>query len=108
MEFHDPFGWHEVDADTLRIVHSKLAEFERLTWREILSPDTGNHQMPTDRICKEAQERLRELKLDEVDSLISLRLKRRVRVWGLMDRGVLNLLWWDPEHGVYPMNIADN
>jgi hypothetical protein len=29
-------------------------------------------------------------------------------VWGLKGSNGIYLLWWDPMHTVYPMNITDN
>jgi len=109
MEFRDPYGWHEVDSATILKVRSKLADFEKLTWREILDPSgSGSHRIPVSQICSAAQQRLAELWLDEIDHLVSLRIQGKVRVWGYIDRGVMTLLWWDPNHAVYPMNIANN
>ena len=44
---------------------------------------------------------VRILQLDDNETLISLRLKGRQRVWGIRILSVLNLLWWDPEHEVF-------
>ncbi|HEX4276442.1 MAG TPA: hypothetical protein VHZ74_13860 [Bryobacteraceae bacterium] len=108
MEFCDPYGWHQVDAETLLFIREKLGELEKLTWKEVLKPGSGSHPMPTKELCKEARDRLVELEIDEADNLVSIRLQQKMRVWGYMDQGILNLLWWDPEHSVYPMNIANN
>ena len=32
----------------------------------------------------------------------SLRLSGQERVWGILDQGVLSVLWWDPDHAVCP------
>jgi hypothetical protein len=40
--------------------------------------------------------------LDEFEDLVSLRLSARERVWGILAEGVLELLWWDPDHKVCP------
>ena len=108
MEFCDPYGWHELNPDGVLAIRSKLAEFEKLTWKEILRPGCGNHRIAVVRICRTAQDRLMELRLDEIDHLVSLRFQGSVRVWGYIDRGVMTLLWWDPDHSVYPMNLANN
>ena len=38
----------------------------------------------------------------ETDTLISLRVTGKKRIWGVRDGSVLHLLWWDPQHEVYP------
>ena len=50
----------------------------------------------------ENQRRLREIGQHDVDRLISLRVSSRERIFGILDKAVLRLLWWDPEHQVYP------
>jgi hypothetical protein len=89
-----------------------LRSFECNTWRELLAQGGGkkrHHYMPVDEICKDAQVRLSEINQDDIDQqLFSFRIDQKKRLWGIVDRHILKILWWDPEHQVYPMNIADN
>lgn len=64
----------------------------------------GNHKMEVADLDKEARDRLVEIDLDDLDELWSLRLSGRERVWGTITRNVFSLLWWDPEHTVYPVS----
>lgn len=108
MQFVDPFGWHALGAGVLEEICTKMGEFERLTWTEILVRDRRrNHSVPIDRLDSEAQKRLRKIGLD-MEILISLRLSGPKRVWGVMRNGVLELLWWDPDHLVCPSLGANN
>lgn len=107
----DPYGWRSVTAEQLLKIHTRLKEFERLTWGEILTPRQGrpiHHRHPVNQIADEAREQLRRKKLDDTEDLVSLRLEGRARIWGVLQGSVLLILWWDPDHLVYPMNIADN
>jgi hypothetical protein len=107
----DPFGWHSMDRTEIAKVHLRLASLERSTWREILNPATGrrkHHYMPVEEISRAAQRQLEEKKLADTDTLVSIRIGQAERVWGILQAGVLLLLWWDPHHLVYPMNVADN
>ncbi len=61
-----------------------------------------NHTVLVSRLSPEAQKRLREIKQDDLDELTSLRLSGRERVWGIRESGIFHLLWWDPEHRVFP------
>lgn len=78
----------------------KLQAFETMTWGQILG--RNNHQVPVYRLSKDAQKRLQTCKLDDVDTLVSLRLAGLTRVWGIRRQRTLRVLWWDPEHKVCP------
>lgn len=103
LEMYDSFGWHEIDRDTLNEIRKKISNFESMTWNEILVRDSHrNHFVAIPRICREAQDRLQELRLDDIDGVTSLRLSGLERVWGIRDGAVLKLLWWDPDHSICP------
>ncbi|HLV95230.1 MAG TPA: hypothetical protein VKS44_08580 [Candidatus Acidoferrales bacterium] len=103
MEFCDPFGWHTVDKETLENIRSKLAEFEKRTLNEIfVASRKQNHGVPIKGLCSEAQKRLDELRLPDVEQLYCLRLSGTQRVWGFLTQNVLNLIWWDKDHLVCP------
>ncbi len=67
----------------------------------MLDAKKQNHNVAVDKLIKEAQDRLVEINLDDLDELASLHLTGKGRVWGIIDRGVMDLLWWDAEHRVY-------
>jgi hypothetical protein len=104
MEVGDPFGWHILDENEIQFVRDKLKEFESMTWDQILiKAKKQNHSVSIDDLIKDAQRRLTEINLDDLDQLVSLHLSGRKRVWGyIVDQGVMNLLWWDPEHTICP------
>lgn len=103
MEVVGPFGWHQVDGFLTLKLREKLAHFESRTWNEILvQSNKQNHAVDKNRLSRVAQRRLEALQADDVDSLVSLRLSGRERVWGILRGAILDLLWWDPEHQVYP------
>ncbi|MDP9932536.1 hypothetical protein J2X92_004791 [Variovorax paradoxus] len=76
-----------------------------MTWAEIQSATGGrkegnnNHFVPVAKMPKEAQDRLIELRLDDIDDLFSLRLQNALRLYGIRDGRVLRLIWHDPHHG---------
>ena len=103
MEFCDPFGWHVLDAATLKSVQEKLSNYETMTWREILLvAKKQNHPVPAENLDPKARKRLRDLGQLDLDELLSLRLTATQRAWGILREGVLHLLWWDPDHCVCP------
>ncbi len=95
-----PFGWSNIQGPKLREVAGKLAEFEKRTWADILGGDS--HEILLDSLCKDAKKRLRELKLDDFDHVLSLRLSGAERVICILSNNVAYVLWWDPEHDVCP------
>lgn len=104
MEFVDPFGWHILDVDKVLYIQQKLIGFESMTWREILVDSRKqNHTVPVESLGKQARDRLTEIDLDDLDELTSLLLSGAERVWGIIDQGIMTLLWWDPDHQVYPV-----
>lgn len=103
LEMVDPFGWHTIQREKLDEIRDKLAEFEKLSWNEILVQQKHwHHTVQVEKINKDAQERLKEVNQDDIDELVSLHLSGKERIWGIRELGVLKLLWWDPEHQVCP------
>ena len=103
MEFVDPYGWHTLDADKLKSIREKLGHFETMTWNEILvKGKKRNHSVSVSSLCPSALKRLKDLGQIHVEELVSLRLSGPERVWGVRERGVLTVLWWDPLHQVCP------
>ena len=103
LELVDPFGWHTIGESDLRFVLEKLASFESMTWTDILVKGKfQNHPIPVADLCSEARRRLADLNQDDIDELVSLRLAGKPRIWGIRDGHLLKLLWWDPNHQVYP------
>ncbi|MFZ2446667.1 MAG: hypothetical protein WAW37_09935 [Syntrophobacteraceae bacterium] len=103
LEVVAPFGWHAVHRDKLDEIRQKLSQFESQTWNEILiKGKKQNHTVSLVKLCPEARERLMELKQDDVEGVISLHLQGKERIWGIRDKHILKILWWDPDHLVCP------
>lgn len=100
LQLLEPFGWHKLDRDKLIEVQSKLAEFESMTWSEILG--RNSHFIPRTQLCQTAQDHLADLKLDDIDALVSLRLSGPERIFGILELGTLRLIFWDPDHHICP------
>jgi len=71
-----------------------------MTWKEIIS--NQNHPIDVAKLCKGAQKRLEARQID-ASILVSLRCTAKERIWGIRVENVLSLLWWDPNHAVYPV-----
>lgn len=82
----------------------RLAAFETMTWGEILTQGgRQNHLMPVVKICSPARTRLTARGQEDAEFVCSLRIGKAERIWGILDGAVLRVLWWDPEHLVYPI-----
>lgn len=101
LEKNGPYGWETIKGVLLwNTILPKLQNFETMTWGEILG--SQNHEVQVSSLCSEAQKRLKMLKLDDIEHLVSLRLSGKMRIWGLKKHRVLRILWWDPKHQVCP------
>jgi len=63
--------------------------------------------MPTDKIEPPAQRRLDDLGIDDTGTLYQLKIpggQGKQRLWGIRQENVFQILWWDPNHTVYPLN----
>jgi hypothetical protein len=104
-EEHSLWGWSKLAEGKRLEIIKLLHDFEKMSWNEIKkaaggrSSGTNNHSLPIDGFTKEAQKRLQQLKLDDVDELFSLRLNNTLRLYGVRDGRVLRFIWHDPHHG---------
>lgn len=100
MDMDGPFGWNALTKAKLLEVHRKLGDMESTKWSEILR-GKSNHAMPVAVLEKEARDRLAEIGQDDIDELFQIRLSGPERIFGIRDRHVFRILWWDPDHKVY-------
>lgn len=102
---------HQISLDVSRTffmdkIYPKLRDFEQKTWTEIEKETTGkegrskHHFIDIEKLSKDAQSRLEELKINDLDSLFSLRLEGTLRIFGIRKQNYLRILWIDPEHEV--------
>lgn len=102
IDFDGPWCPKGMDQHLLLDVIKKLSAFESMTWSEI--EGSKHHSVEVWQIGKQAQNRLIEIDQDDVAELFSLRLSGKERVWGIRDGHIFRLLWWDPDHTVYPVH----
>lgn len=84
-------------------VAKRLRDYSSRTWREILSDKKRDHACDVADLSSEAQKRLRERDLEDVGELLRFRFTGTQRLWGWRDRTYFFVLWWDPDHCVYPV-----
>ncbi len=112
LDLDGPFGWCHSTREHFEAALRRLRELEGLSWQEILvQQKKQNHRMERAAISSEAQERLEQIGFGDSEFVYSFRVMKAFRLWGVRDARdavTLLLLWCDPEHKVYPMNITDN
>jgi len=91
----------------LEKLQKRIKHLEGMTWGEILrasrgSGNTLHHEVEIEKICADANRRLRRLRYDDLDTLFSLSVNGRRRLWGKRVNEILYIVWWDPHHTVCP------
>ena len=104
IDDNSPWGWNQITCpDFLRNIWDKLRNFETMTWGEILG--RHHHAIAVNDIIEPAQNRLVQLGHDDQEELVSFRLSNTERIWAIRSGEAAFLLWWDPEHEIYPSRL---
>jgi len=108
MDFQGNWGFNNINsASELKNLHSKLKNFEGMTWAQIESKKGKrgsrlNHSVRIDKLKMEVQDRLKHIRIfEEYDYLYSLHFNGKGRLWGIKDNEIFYILWWDKDHTVY-------
>lgn len=103
LQLVSPWGWEALTATEVTSLLERLRAFESMTWNQILvEGKKRHHSVPVFSLCSTAKRRLEQLRLEDVDEMVSLSVSSRGRIWGIRDEAALLLLWWDPDHEVCP------
>jgi len=106
IDLDGPWSWKKIELNYFfSNILPKIQGFESMNWNEILG--RNSHEVRVDQIGKKAQKRLVDLNLDDFEKLVSLRLTGKQRVWGIKINNVFKILWWDPNHEVYPSKLRN-
>lgn len=87
----------------------KLRDYESMEWGKIERAQHGskgkskNHFVNVEDLSKEARDRLNVLGIKE-DQLYSLRLDGLSRIYGIREVNILEIIWIDLFHEVYPLD----
>ncbi len=113
-EFSGEWDWH-LGAPESHGVLDFLEQMQALTWGEIESHTYNgrqqkrfrkHHSMSVDKLCSDAQERLVERFQGEElpDEVFRFRLNSLTRLWGRRSGGRFEIIWFDRNHRVYPVD----
>ncbi|MBV8367408.1 MAG: hypothetical protein JO036_00535 [Candidatus Eremiobacteraeota bacterium] len=102
-----PFGWGDISREEVESVVSHLSALEKMTWNDILvTARKQNHFCDVSKLSKPARA-LINADWQNAEQLLALRLTNLKRVWGFLEQGILYIMWWDPNHEVYPSTFKD-
>ncbi len=96
------WGWDKVTSEQLALIHTKLCYFETMRMGELFGSQKQNKSIPTENLPDAAKSRLSEIGRDDETGLVELRLGGTQRLWGFRRGSIIYLLWWDPDHKVFP------
>ncbi|GII65376.1 hypothetical protein Skr01_54610 [Sphaerisporangium krabiense] len=99
-----PWSFDKVDAGTMHEVLDKLAHFETMTVNEIFNhgEEPGKHYDVADLPNPTSRERLAELHLTDMTKISRLRLGGTLRLYGFLQGNCFHIIWWDPDHEIWP------
>ncbi|MBF0131952.1 MAG: hypothetical protein HQL75_05125 [Magnetococcales bacterium] len=100
LDMDGPFGWNRLEKEVFDNIIRKLQNFESMTWGEI--EGRRHHSIGKDTLSRKAQKRLEEIHMDDVDEVFSLAMGGIERIFGIRERNIFKILWWDPDHQVCP------
>ena len=102
------FGDEVFGEDWCSKILPKLKDFEGKTWAIIANQSSGrsrgtrNHHITCSDLVKGARKRLKQINMDDLGQLYSLRLEGKRRLFGVVQGHVFKLLWYDPRHEICP------
>jgi hypothetical protein len=98
------------DAGKTCEMRSTLDEIGQLTWDEIFAQTTGgkkrrkkHHSQDVSSLCPEAIARWEQIGRGE-EELFRFRTGNKKRIWGIRERELFKVIWWDTEHKIYPVD----
>ncbi len=104
IDIDGPYCFSKIKSpEGLRDLLDKLRNYESLKYSEIVGDKS--HWISVQSCDKQAVDRLKEIKLDDIDQIFSLRLTGKCRVFGLWEGRLFLILWYDPEHAVCPSRL---
>lgn len=106
IDDNSQWGWNQITCpDFLRNIWDKMRNFETMTWSEILG--RNHHAIAVNDIIKPAKNRLEQLGHDDQVELVSFHITGRQRIWAIRSGEQAFLLWWDPNHEIYPSQLRN-
>lgn len=99
-----PWSFGKLDGVALTQLMGRLANFESMTVREMFNngEEPGKHYEVARLPTQEAINRLEDMGLGDMTRISRLRLGGKPRLYGFLLGNVFHMVWWDPEHEIWP------
>lgn len=109
LDIDGPWGLKSLDHDRLLLLLTEMAKFESMTINELFHRGEWPgkcHDVPAlpNRV---ALERLEVIGLPDMTKIWKLRIGGTGRLWGFLAGNVFHVVWWDPEHEVWPSKLRN-
>ncbi len=96
-----PYACSNLEHADYQRLWERLRAFEGMNTAQLL--DAGSlHPVPQHKLSRAAKDRLKEIRLDDLDGLHSFHITGSCRLWCMKHLNIFCVLWWDRNHGVYP------
>ncbi|MFE0219496.1 hypothetical protein ACFW0U_01225 [Streptomyces albidoflavus] len=104
LDVDGPWGLKSLDHDRLMVLLKDMAVFESQTINELFHKGQwpGKCHDVADLPNRLARERLDLMGLSDMTKIWKLRIGGPGRLWGFLVGNVFHVVWWDPEHEVWP------
>jgi hypothetical protein len=113
VAFSGDFGFHQ-DPECSHDILALILDASKKSWNELLAERVysggqshkKHHSQVVATLEAGARQRITDRKLDEVfgDDIFRFRDGNMKRMWGFRDGQDFYVLWWDPNHLVYPVD----
>jgi hypothetical protein len=102
VDHEGPWAFDGVGPETMRLIMGKLASFETMTRAEAFCGHPGKDYDVADIPTPEALLRLEMLGIGDMTRIARLQLTGQQRLYGFLVNAVFHIVWWDPEHQIWP------
>jgi hypothetical protein len=100
-----------ISTSDLHQLLPRLKHFETMKIKELFYGGTSarnlgkNYSVNT--IIPAAQKRLQQLGMDDQDEIFRLRIDGEKRLYGILRGFEFSIIWWDPEHEIFPSELRN-
>jgi hypothetical protein len=97
------WGFDRIPSEVLCEVLKKLAHCESMTINELRGTRRffKEYDLPSG-LCKDALDRLVAMGRDDQTKIHRLQFTGTQRLYGFLEGIIFHVVWWDPDHEVYP------
>ncbi len=100
FDLDGPWGISAIKEHDWIDLFKKIEGYQTMLWKDMIDGHgKPNHEIKTEHLSKKAQTRINELDLD-ADTIFSMHITGKVRLYGVRDRRECKLLWFDPWHDI--------